>query len=322
LIQSGSKRGLIGLAQNRLSASAIIEDVRSADVTDALGGLSDRSRRLGEEALAAGAVAVVTLAAGAGSRWTQGAGVVKALHPFCKLGGQHRTFLEVHLAKSRRVGQSCGQALPHVITTSYLTHAPVAGHLEGRGNYAYPGPLHLSTGSAVGLRLVPMVRDLRFAWEEMPQQLLDEQAQKVRDSLRSALIGWARSAGEGNDYTDNLPLQCLHPVGHWFEVPNLLRNGTLRTLLTERPGLRYLMVHNVDTLGADADAALLGWHIDQGRCLTFEVVPRRVEVDPVRAISPPGLGVRDRRADQDPPTRREQPDHVPDGGTGIRHVFE
>ena len=43
-------------------------------------------------------VAVVSLAAGAGSRWTQGAGVVKALHPFCKLpaGGEHRSFLEVH----------------------------------------------------------------------------------------------------------------------------------------------------------------------------------------------------------------------------------
>ena len=34
------------------------------------------------------AAAVVTLAGGVGSRWTQGAGVVKALHPFCKLGGQ------------------------------------------------------------------------------------------------------------------------------------------------------------------------------------------------------------------------------------------
>ena len=22
-------------------------------------------------------------------------------------------------------------------------------------------------------------------------------------------------------------MQCLHPVGHWYEVPNLLRNGTL-----------------------------------------------------------------------------------------------
>ena len=70
-----------------------------------------------------------------------------------------------------------------------------------------------------------MERDLRFAWEEMPQQMLDEQAQKVRESLHAALIDWAAQAGEGTDYTDNLPMQCLHPVGHWYEVPNLLRNG-------------------------------------------------------------------------------------------------
>jgi hypothetical protein len=276
-IRADLKRGLIGLAQNRLPASATVEDVGPDDVTDALGGLADRYRRLGEEALAGAALAIVTLAAGAGSRWTQGAGVVKALHPFCKLGGRHRSFLEVHLAKSRRAGRACGTPLPHVITTSYLTHAPVAAHLKACRDYGYPGPLRLSPGQAVGLRLVPMVRDLRFAWEEVPQQLLDEQAQKVRDSLRGALIGWARSAGEGSDYTDNLPLQSLHPTGHWFEVPNLLRNGTLRGLLDERPGLRYLMVHNVDTLGADPDPALLGLHIAGGSCLTYEVVPRRIE---------------------------------------------
>ena len=103
-----------------------------------------------------------------------------------------------------------------------------------------------------------MERDLRFAWEEMPQQLLDEQAQKVRESLRHALIDWARAAGEGSNYTDNLPMQCLHPVGHWYEVPNLLRNGVLLRLLEERPQLNYLMVHNIDTMGADVDAALLG----------------------------------------------------------------
>ena len=94
-----------------------------------------------------------------------------------------------------------------------------------------------------------MERDLRFAWEEMPQQLLDEQAQKVRESLHAALIDWAQQAGEGADYTDNLPVQCLHPVGHWYEVPNLLRNGTLLRLLAERPRLNYLMVHNIDTAG-------------------------------------------------------------------------
>ena len=60
--------------------------------------------------------------AASGSRWTKGAGVVKALNPFCKLGGRHRNFIEVHLAKSRRVGRECGTLLPHVVTTSYLTH--------------------------------------------------------------------------------------------------------------------------------------------------------------------------------------------------------
>ena len=129
----------------------------------------------------------------------------------------------------------------------------------------------------MGLRIVPMARDLRFAWEEMPQQLLDEQAQKVQDSLRAALISWAREAGEGSDYTDNVPMQCLHPVGHWYEVPNLFRNGVLLRLLSERPELRYLLVHNIDTLGADADPALLGHHIASGAAVTTEVITRRIE---------------------------------------------
>jgi hypothetical protein len=276
-IRDDLKRGRIGLAQNRLPVSTVIDDVRPDDVVDATRSLDPRYARIGAEILAAGGAAVVTLAAGVGSRWTQGAGVVKALHPFCRFGGKHRTFLEVHLAKSRHVGRTFGAFPPHVVTTGYLTHGPVAAALDACGNYGYAGPLHLSPGRAVGLRLVPMERDLRFAWEEMPQQLLDEQAQKMRESLHAALIEWARRAGEGSDYTDNLPNQCLHPVGHWFEVPNLLRNGVLQTLLAERPTLRYLMVHNIDTAGAALDAALLGLHVESKRCLTFEVVPRRVE---------------------------------------------
>jgi hypothetical protein len=167
--------------------------------------------------------------------------------------------------------------LPHVFTTGYLTHAPLAGHLTDVKNYGYGGPVHLSRGRAVGLRTVPMVRDLRFAWEELPQQQLDEQAQKVRDSLHNALIEWARQAGEGADYVDNVPAQCLHPVGHWFEVPHLLRNGTVVALLAERPSLRYLLVHNVDTVGAAVDEGLLGLHIASRKALTFEVIPRRIE---------------------------------------------
>ncbi len=276
-IRDDLRRGLIGLAQNRLPASAVIEDVRAGDVIDTRSGISEDLVAIGRRALAAGELAVVTLAAGAGSRWTQGAGVTKALHPFVRFGGQHRTFVEIHLAKSRHTLQQCGTAIPHIFTTGYLTHRPMGEHLAKTGNHGYPGPVRLSPGASVGLRLVPMERDLRFAWEETVQQVLDEGKQRVRDSVHAALIQWAKAAGEASDYTDNEPLQCLHPVGHWYEVPNLLRNGMLRDLLAERPKLKYLLVHNIDTLGANPDHGLLGQHIASGKPLTFEMIGRRID---------------------------------------------
>jgi hypothetical protein len=255
-IRADLQAGKIGLAQNRLPADTVIEDVPKYDIYDPC----DLYRERGAAAIRNGEAAVVVLAAGVGSRWTQGAGVVKALHPFCKLGGRHRSFLEVHIAKARRVARE----LPVIVTTSYLTHRQI----EQAGL-----PVTLSPGRAVGLRLVPMVRDLRFAWEETAQQLLDEQKQKVRESLHAALMNWAQTTGEGSDYTDNLPAQCLHPVGHWYEVANLLRNG----VLAERPRLRWLMLHNIDTVGANLDPALLGQHMASGACLSFEVITRRLE---------------------------------------------
>jgi len=278
-IRTDLKEGRIGLAQNRLPASAVIENVGEGDISYAQtpdAQLSE-SKDFGLDALKNAEIAVVTLAAGAGSRWTQGAGVVKALHPFCKLAGRHRTFIETHLAKSRRASRQAGTPIPHIFTTSYLTHQPTEDFLKSRKNYRYEGPLYLSPGKSVGLRMIPTARDLRFLWQEMPQQILDEQQQKVRDSLRQALLAWARNTGEAGDYTDNVPLQCLHPVGHWYEVPNLFRNGTLLRLLKQRPRLKYLLLHNIDTLGADVDPVLLGHHIQSGACLTFEVITRRLE---------------------------------------------
>jgi hypothetical protein len=291
-VRADLRSSRIGLAQNRLPVSSQIDDIRDGDVAD----LADwrepvkkkdtdvsvqRWRDLGMAALAERRLAIVTLAGGAGSRWTHGAGVVKALNPFCKLGGKHRNFIEIHLAKSRRASQLTGHPLPHVITTSYLTHAPIAEFLERSIYEGYDGPLYLSPGRSIGLRLIPMTRDLQFAWEEMPQQVLDEQAQKMQDSLHTALLEWARAAGEGNDYTDNVPAQCIHPVGHWYELPNLLRNGVLVQLLAQQPNLRYLMMHNVDTLGAGAGdslgAVLLGYHIDSGAAMTTEVITRCIE---------------------------------------------
>jgi hypothetical protein len=275
-IRDDLRAGRIGLAQNRLPVTAVVEDVRSGDVVS-LYASDANAEKVGLQALREGRAAVVTLAAGAGSRWTQGAGTVKALHPFAKLCGKHRSFIETHLAKSHATGLLCGVPITHLFTTSHLTHAPIEAMLSAEKNYHYNGRVMLSPGRSVGLRMVPMARDLRFAYEEMPHQQLDPQKEKVRQSLHKALIEWATATGEASDYTDNLPLQCLHPVGHWYEVANLLLNGVLRDLLAAQPDLEHLLLHNIDTLGANLDPAVFGRHILEGAALSVEVIQRRIE---------------------------------------------
>jgi hypothetical protein len=276
-IRADLRNGHIGLAQNRLPVSSKIEDIQADDIYDASGSFLKRYKQRGIQALKNKEVAVVSLAGGAGSRWTQGAGVVKALNPFFKMAGRHRSFIEIHLSKSRLTNTLYSIQLPHIFTTSYLTHEPIERYLAEERNYNYEGPLYLSPGKFVGLRLIPMERDLRFAWEELHQQLLDEQAQKVLESMRSALISWTKQMGEGSDYTDNLPLQCLHPVGHWYEIPNMFVNGILYKVLQHNKNLKYLMIHNIDTVGANVDPSLLGYHIQKGVTLTTEVITRRIE---------------------------------------------
>jgi hypothetical protein len=272
-IRDDLRAGRIGLSKNRLAASSTVEDIQPGDVELA----SDKYTAVGEAALCNGEVAIVTLAAGAASRWTEGAGVVKGLHPFCKFSDRHRTFLEVHLAKTKKAGNHAGIAPLHIITTSYLTDPPIRKFLDQVNYYGQAETVRLSRGRSIGLRLVPMQRDLRFEWEETSQQRLDERAQKMRESLNVALLNWAQETGEGSDYRDNLPLQCLHPVGHWYEIPNLLLNGTLHDIIQTRPQLRTLMLHNIDTLGADLNPAMLGYHRASGAALTFEVIQRRLE---------------------------------------------
>jgi len=272
-IRRDLRGGRIGLAHNRLSIETDIQDVQDGDV---LAPGAPEQRALGEAAIREGRVAVLSLAAGVGTRWTTGAGVIKAVNPFLFAAGRHRSFLELHLAKTRRVAHGYGVEIPHIVSTSYLTHGPIEKHLRLNANYGHDGPLYLSPGRAIGQRLVPMVRDLVFLWEEMPQETLDEQKQKVRDAVRHALMNWAREKGEGGDYVDNVPLQRFHPPGHWYEIPNLFRNGVLARLLHERPQLETIMLHNIDTLGANVEAGPLGAHLASGNVLSFEVVPRRV----------------------------------------------
>ena len=277
--------GRIGLRQNRLPGNVSItdvkpehvEDLQNVDHDDRPKPQFDDDHRRGLQAMRAGEVAAVTLAAGVGSRWTGGAGVAKAINPFAKFAGRHRTFLEVHLAKNRKTRRRYDCVLPHVVTTSRLTDDAIRDYLERHDDFGMKPSLYVSTGKSLGLRLVPTVADLRFQWEETVEQALDEQQEKMRGSVRAALLNWVRQVGEASDYLDNVPEQCIHPIGHWYEVPNLMLSGVLADLIDASPNLRHLMLHNIDTLGATIDPIMLGRHINRGNFLNFEVMRRRLE---------------------------------------------
>ena len=276
-IKKDLKSGRICLSKNRLPISTTIEDVRKSEIAHYSILNDQRLIDLGMSALRNKELAIVSLAGGVGSRWTKGAGVVKSLNPYAKFAGKHRNFLETHLAKTSQTDKFCSTSLQHVFTTSYLTHPAIASFLQENEVYRNNENIYLSQGKVIGLRLIPTERDLRFLWEEMPQQLLDEQSQKVHQSLHSALISWSKTAGEAEDYRDNLPTQCIHPVGHWYEIPNLFLNGTLNQLIQDNPNLKYLLLHNIDTLGANADPALLGFHIQQQKAMTVELITRKLD---------------------------------------------
>ena len=270
-------KGRIGLSRNRLPSETVIEDVSASDVI-MLDGSSDHNiRKIGEDAIAAGKVAVLCLAGGVGTRWTKGAGVIKAINPFVEMRGQHRSFLEIHLAKNQKTAFKYSGSIPFVVATSYLTHKPIEKVLSQTQNFGYHDNLYFSQGKSIGQRFIPMERDLRFLWEEMPQEQLDENKQKVRDAVRVTMINWARTKGESGDYIDNIAQQRLSPLGHWYEVSNMLRNGTLDLLLKENPNVEHIMLHNIDTLGADVSPDAIGHHITHTNALTFEVIPRRIE---------------------------------------------
>ncbi|RJQ49631.1 MAG: UTP--glucose-1-phosphate uridylyltransferase [Nitrospiraceae bacterium] len=304
------KSGKIGLAQNRLPESTVIGDVAYDDIFHFEEDISNsvipvktgilkknwipgqarndttetcsaqksdkRFYETGITALRNNEAAVVTFAGGMGSRWTQGAAVVKPINPFIWMDGAFRTFMEIHLAKSKKTGKVSGHKIPHVFTTSYLTHDAIETYLREFSFFNYEA-LYLSPGLSIGRRVYPMERDLRFYREDQLSQKMDTNAQKIQEDLHRALIAWTKEKGEGGDYSDNKPVMRFNPPGHWFEIPNLIKNGTLAKMLKDHPRLKYMLCHNIDTLGVNLEPYLLGLHISSRSCITFEVTPRRIE---------------------------------------------
>ena len=96
-IRDDLRDGRIGLAHNRLPVETEIEDIQEGDVAVMDGDKAAAER--GQAALAEGRVAVLSLAAGMGSRWTMGAGPRSE-------AGEARPTLPPMVARARTGGEA------------------------------------------------------------------------------------------------------------------------------------------------------------------------------------------------------------------------
>jgi len=169
--------------------------------------------------------------------------------PFARFAGHHRSFAEVHLRQippHRRPLTARRPRSPRATSPtrpSRPTSAPTSTSLDAN-RLPLPRPLHRSPPRACRARP-------RSPGRNRPAETRRGERKKCATASAPRSPDWARTVGEGADYTDNLPGQCLHPVGHWFEIRTSSKNGTLARLLAARQ-LRTLLVHNIDTLGASA----------------------------------------------------------------------
>ena len=222
-----------------------IEDVRPGDVADLTAARLDpelaRARRRG----AGGGRGGRRHARGRGRQPLDAGGRAWSRRSTrsAKLGGRHRTFLEVHLAKSRRVGRAVRRADP-ARRHDQLPDARADRRATSPrdGNYGYDGPVLPLAGPVDRPAAGPDgARPALRLGGDAPADARRAEAEGPRQPARRADRLGAGGRARASDYTDNVPLQCLHPAGHWYEVPNLLRNGVLAGLLAERPQLKYLL---------------------------------------------------------------------------------
>ena len=113
------RSGHISMRKNHLSAQSSLDNICKQEVEQQP---TQRHFEQAEKLLQQGCVATLTLAGGLGSRWSGGAGVVKALAPVAKFHGKWRSFLELNLRKFHQADQTARQHIVFPVVFLPIIH--------------------------------------------------------------------------------------------------------------------------------------------------------------------------------------------------------
>jgi UTP--glucose-1-phosphate uridylyltransferase len=130
------------------------------------------------------------------------------------------------------------------------------------------------TAAALGGRVPCVIMD-SFATERATRGHLATARKRepsLSEPIRFSQFVSLRLNQDGSLFLEDDGRPSLYAPGHGDFPIALRRSGTLRLLRAQ--GIRYVMLSNVDNLGARVDPAVVGAHVLNARPITVEVAPK------------------------------------------------
>ncbi|MFK7742012.1 MAG: UTP--glucose-1-phosphate uridylyltransferase [Planctomycetota bacterium] len=215
-------------------------------------------RRIGDEAIKRGQLGVVVLNGGMATRF---GGVVKGTVPVL---GEQRTFLGLCVEDVRYHRDRTKSSIPLFCMNSFATDDATRAHFAENADFDLADKDIEHFTQFVACRLTK--KGKLFELEKHDDAKHSEPAASEGGSG----IGGGSTDGGSND--SGLGSASPYGPGHGDFAKAFRDSGALQRFLAK--GGRYLLVRNVDNLGARIDPLVLGHHIKSQCEMTVEVAPK------------------------------------------------
>ncbi|MFH1038536.1 MAG: UTP--glucose-1-phosphate uridylyltransferase [PVC group bacterium] len=270
-LQGDYRSGVLSLQSNLINHDNAWE-VRLPAPFDSVAFPSPRSpeARRGREIIAAGRLGLIFMNGGAATRFQKpGENLPKGAFPIMEIGGRMRSFMELKLANARQAEREYGAPVPVWILNSYFTEDRTVEILDENGNFSKKDVFTYCQG--IMKRVIPSREDLELHYGKSIEKLARkikgcpsgparESLEKERRFLEERLSGWVAelSGRAGEEIAAEDEKQRYNPPGHLDTTLWLILDRSRPLLRMLEMEVEYLMISNIDNLGALVDPVLPG----------------------------------------------------------------
>ncbi len=279
---------------------------RPGDTVELPGEESGESRE-GRQLLAEGKFGLILMNGGAATRFQKpGENLPKGAFEIMELAGRKRSFMELKLAHARWAEEEFGGSIPVWIMNSYFTADRTKAILRENNFFGKKDVFTYSQG--IMKRIIPSAEDLRLHYGKVVDKLAAKiaalspgedraAAEREKKAREESLAFWIdRYRGRAGEVVNAQRVEEIYnPPGHLDTTLWLILDPSRPLLKMLELGVEYLLVSNIDNLGATIHPGLLGLlrrREDQGIGILAEVSrkPPGQKGGSLARVYDPGIG--------------------------------